>query len=269
MLNRPSLLFHSGISLIGIIFFGRLWSYNLEFQLGFIINCVKNQLVSKLLSAGPTGPGPGGGSGSGSSAVWDLSQLVPNLESLKCQPDFDGNSELSNWKYQRLYTIIIEISDSNSSNKQSVTMGSIFYNQIIDLFKWPVQNCPDLVALGLLGCNSSSSTCKNEILKLTIPAFLGNHPNAAVILHTIWSTNELIGNGSGASGTTSTGTGGSGLVGTGKFSLIISYLPSRLHLSCCTVALDTYAVIQWRCNDKLVAFCMQGLNHSSIYPLFV
>ncbi|XP_015786178.1 CCR4-NOT transcription complex subunit 1 [Tetranychus urticae] len=175
-----------GISLLGMIFFGRLWSNNLEFQLGVIMNCVRNQLVVKLLSAGPTGPGPGGGN--------DLSQLVPNLESLKCLPDFEGNPELSNWKYQKLYSIIIEISAANSSNKQSVTMGSMFYNQIIDLFKWPIHHCPDLVALGLLGCGSVSSICKNDILNMTIPSFLSNHPNAAIILHTIWSTNDLIGN---------------------------------------------------------------------------
>lgn len=143
---------------------------------------------------------------------------MPNLESLKCQPDFDGNLELLTWKYQRLFTILIEISDSNASNKQSVTMGSIFFNQIIDLFKWPVQNCPDLVALGLLGCNTPSSSCKNEILKSTIPAFLSNHPNAAVILHTIWSTTELIS----SSGTSGTGCpAGTTVSGTGKSSLYV------------------------------------------------
>ena len=32
---------------------------------------------------------------------------------------------------------------------------------------------------------------KNELLGLAIPVFLGNHANAAIILHTIWNTNEL------------------------------------------------------------------------------
>ena len=169
-----------------MVFLGRVWNYNLEFQLGIIINCAKSQLIAKLLSAGPTGPGPGGGS--------DLSQIVANLESLKCQPDFETNAEMSNWKYQKLYQIIMDISAANAPNKQSlVTIGSMFYIQIVDLFKWPIQNCPDLVALGLLGCSNNLSPCKNEILSLTIPAFLSNHSNAAIILHTIWNTNELIG----------------------------------------------------------------------------
>ncbi|RWS10080.1 CCR4-NOT transcription complex subunit 1-like protein, partial [Dinothrombium tinctorium] len=177
-----------GISILGVLFFGKLWTYNIEFQFGFVVNCIKNQLVSKLLSAGPTGS---------NSNMADISQTVPHLDALKCQPDFDTNLELCNWRYQKVYQILMDLSTANSALTQpnQSSTGNMFFAQILELFKWPLQHCPDLVTLGLLGSQYNHSvqyTCRNEILNLAVPAFLSTHPNSAIILHTIWNVPETV-----------------------------------------------------------------------------
>ena len=176
-----------GVSLLGVLFFSKVWSFNIEFQFNFIHSCIKSQLLGKLLSASTS----------------ELGAVVPHLDSLKSQPDFEVNQEMSNWKYQRVYQILMELSisssinnNNNNSQQQSSTTSSQqqqrsnLYNQILEIFKWPIQHCPDILTLGLLNVTVSSCQCKNELLKLAIPAFLANHPNAAIILHTIWNSDN-------------------------------------------------------------------------------
>jgi len=160
-----------GVSLLGNLFFSKVWTNNIEFQFNFIQNCIKSQLLGKLLSA---------------SNSTELGAVVPHLDSLKSQPDFEVNQEMNNWKYQRVYQILMELSINNSQQTQK----SILYNQIIEIFKWPIQHCPDILTLGLLNVTVNPCQCKNELLKLAIPAFLSNHPNAAIILHTIWNSTD-------------------------------------------------------------------------------
>lgn len=165
------------------MFFNKLWSHNIEFQFGFIVGCIRNstkndQLISKILSGSASVTGEGA-----------TDQIVPHLDSLKCQPDFETTPELNNWKYQRVYQILMDITSINCS-PHGATNSSMFYSQMVDLFKWPLMQCPDLLTLGLLGCGNSPAPFKNEILGLVIPTFLGNHPNSAIILHTIWNTAE-------------------------------------------------------------------------------
>lgn len=154
---------------MGMLFFNQIWSHNLEFQFGFILNCVKQNIVAKLLSPGPAG----------CSSNLELSQQVTQMESLKCQPDDQLHPEVHNWKYQKLYQLLLDLSSHPN-----------LYPLVIETFKWPIQFCPDLVALGILGANGSSITTRCEILSLTIPSFLSNNPNAAVILHLLWSMGE-------------------------------------------------------------------------------
>ena len=161
-----------GVALLGVLFFSKPWTYNVEFQFNFIHSCIKSQLLGKLLSASTS----------------ELGAIVPHLDSLKSQPDFEVNQEMSNWKYQRVYQILMELSISNS--QQQPQQRSMLYNQILEVFKWPIQHCPDILALGLLNVTVSPCHCKNELLKLAIPAFLSNHPNAAIILHTIWNSSD-------------------------------------------------------------------------------
>jgi len=187
-----------GISILGYLFFNQLWSHNLEFQFGFIVNCINNKLVSKLLSSS-SGSLLGG---------QELTQVVPQLESLKCQPDVE-TPETGNWKFQRIYQILLDVSGSSScsgasgslQSGQSPSSLSMFYKDVIEVLRWPLQNCPDLVALGILGSSGPVTQPKKELLSSTLNYLLGNHPNSAVILHMIWSQGETL---------LSTGQGGQG-----------------------------------------------------------
>lgn len=166
------------------MFFNKLWLSNVEFQFGFIYHCVKNQLIPKLLSAGPGGLGAG----------QELSQPVPQLDSLKCQPnDLETNPELSTWKYQKLYQILIDMCTSPALTSSS--FGDVLHMRVSELFKWPLHNCPDLLTLGVLGCTPGEADIKRSILMGTTVSFLQNHANAAVILHAIWSVSEPTANG--------------------------------------------------------------------------
>jgi len=175
-----------GISILGYLFFNQLWSHNLEFQFGFIVNCINNKLVSKLLSS--TSPSSSSGS---LLPGQEFTQVVPQLESLKCQPDVE-TSETVNWKYQKVYQILLDVSVTTSgihTNQPSLNL-SMFYKDVIEVLRWPIQNCPDLVALGILGCSGNVTQPKKELLSSTLNYLLGNHPNSAVILHVIWSHGE-------------------------------------------------------------------------------
>lgn len=137
---------------------------------------MRNNLTSKILSSCPS----------------KIGQLVLSLDALKIQPDVEAHPELGNWKYQRLYQILLDLSVGVNSSTGLSPNGSMLYSHIIDLVKWPLANCPDLLALGLLGSYESipNMAPRKELLGLTIPAFLSNHPNAATILHIIWNLGD-------------------------------------------------------------------------------
>lgn len=175
-----------------MLFFQSLWVHNLEFQYKIIENCIKLNVVAKLLSGG-------------SHHSQDLGQLVPQIESLKVQPEIEGHLlEVSNWKFQKVYQILVELSSAGPVSP--VSDMSIYFSNVIETLRWPLQHCPDLVALGMLGCSGPISPARQKILGLTIPPLLTNNPNAAVILHLMWTlptdpslsnSNPVSGHGSG------------------------------------------------------------------------
>lgn len=65
------------------------------------------------------------------------------------------------------------------------------YYQVQECLKFPAQKCPDLLALALIQSNSPLSMVRHEMISGLIPIFLGNHSNAAVILHHAWNHQVL------------------------------------------------------------------------------
>ncbi|KAG9509989.1 CCR4-NOT transcription complex subunit 1, partial [Fragariocoptes setiger] len=170
-----------GLHTVGKVFFSQVWKYNHEFQFNFIVNCIEHNLVAKLLTA------PAGSSNQQQNG--QLGQLVQFCDLLKCQPDFEAVPELTNWKFQKIYQLLIDFTRPGSlPNLQS---NSICYGHVLETFRWPLQHCPDLCVLGLLCVSGQSSVAKSEILSMAIPSFLNaSHPNAANILHSIWNHNS-------------------------------------------------------------------------------
>lgn len=60
------------------------------------------------------------------------------------------------------------------------------YEQVKQLFSFPIKHCPDMLVLALLQISTSWHTLRHELISNLMPIFLGNHPNSAIILHYAW-----------------------------------------------------------------------------------
>lgn len=56
-----------------------------------------------------------------------------------------------------------------------------------ECLKFPAQKCPDILALALIESDGPLNMIRHEIISSLIPIFLGNHNNAAIILHRAWN----------------------------------------------------------------------------------
>lgn len=176
----------NGLIIVGRVFFSQVWEHNQLFQLNFIVNCIEQNLISRIFLHTPQQQAA---NLLHSQQQSNLSQIVPYSELLKCQPDFEAIPELHNWKFQRLYQILIDF--TVPGNIPNLADSSNCFARVLEIFQWPLQYCPDLTVLGLLGVTGQASAAKVEILSAAIPTFLNaSHPNAAIILHSIWSNDS-------------------------------------------------------------------------------
>jgi len=104
----------------------------------------------------------------------DYSSKKTATECLKAQPE-DDNKLIAPWRSLNLLETLLTLSDGG------------VYTGCIELFKFPITHCPDLLILGLLQLTSVWNKLKQEIISVLIPIFLGNHPNSAVILQHAWN----------------------------------------------------------------------------------
>ncbi|CAG0883626.1 unnamed protein product [Darwinula stevensoni] len=100
-----------------------------------------------------------------------------NVEILKSPPEAE-NKEIATWKSLDLMEALLYISDAGS------------YTQAQELFKFPIQHCPDVLVLGLLQISPPITRLRQDLLTNLIPVFLGNHPNSAIVLHHAWNCQQ-------------------------------------------------------------------------------
>lgn len=103
----------------------------------------------------------------------DYPFLSVNVDVLKAPPESD-NKEIATWRSLNLVEILLHISEVG------------IYAPVQDLFKIPIQHCPDVLVLALLQIAPSVTVLRQELLSTLMPIFLGNHPNSAIILHHAW-----------------------------------------------------------------------------------
>ncbi|KAL0280391.1 UNVERIFIED_CONTAM: hypothetical protein PYX00_001693 [Menopon gallinae] len=96
-----------------------------------------------------------------------------SIDILKATPETD-NKEITTWRSLDLIEILLYLSDRG------------LYTQVQELFKFPIQHCPDVLVLGLLQIQPPLTVLRQELLTNLMPIFLGNHPNSAIILHHAW-----------------------------------------------------------------------------------
>ncbi|XP_038224693.1 CCR4-NOT transcription complex subunit 1 isoform X7 [Dermochelys coriacea] len=92
---------------------------------------------------------------------------------LKAPPE-DDNREIATWKSLDLIESLLRLAEVGQ------------YEQVKQLFSFPIKHCPDMLVLALLQINSSWHTLRHELISTLMPIFLGNHPNSAIILHYAW-----------------------------------------------------------------------------------
>ncbi|KAM4833918.1 CCR4-NOT transcription complex subunit 1 isoform 6-T7 [Thomomys bottae] len=92
---------------------------------------------------------------------------------LKAPPE-DDNREIATWKSLDLIESLLRLAEVGQ------------YEQVKQLFGFPIKHCPDMLVLALLQINTSWHTLRHELISTLMPIFLGNHPNSAIILHYAW-----------------------------------------------------------------------------------
>uniref|UniRef100_A0A8C7Z8Z2 CCR4-NOT transcription complex subunit 1 n=1 Tax=Oryzias sinensis TaxID=183150 RepID=A0A8C7Z8Z2_9TELE len=95
------------------------------------------------------------------------------IDILKAPPE-DDNREIATWKSLDLVESLLRLSEVGQ------------YEQVKQLFNFPIKHCPDMLVLALLQISTSWHTLRHELISTLMPIFLGNHPNSAIILHYAW-----------------------------------------------------------------------------------
>ncbi|XP_072931342.1 CCR4-NOT transcription complex subunit 1 isoform X2 [Epargyreus clarus] len=98
-----------------------------------------------------------------------------SIDILKSPPESD-NKEISTWRGLYLIELLLYLSERG------------YYMQVHELFKFPLQHCPDILLLALLQISPPVTVLRQELLTTLIPIFLGNHPNSGIILQHAWHT---------------------------------------------------------------------------------
>jgi len=100
------------------------------------------------------------------------------VDVLKAAPEGDSK-EAQTWRSLNIVELLLHMAERG------------FYSPVQEIFKWPIQHCPDVLVLALLQINPPITMLRQELLSTLMPIFLGNHPNSAVILHHAWHANNV------------------------------------------------------------------------------
>lgn len=134
----------------------RHWTNNIEGQLSLIATILKNP---DLFNFG------------------DYIYTPVSVEQLKTPPELD--KEMSAWKSLHLIEVLIYLADSG------------LYPHVSEIFKIPIQHCPDVLFMALLQINPPISVTRQDLFNILLPIFFGNHPNSVPILHHAWNATNL------------------------------------------------------------------------------
>lgn len=128
----------------------RPWE-NADGQLSIIALCVKYPKVLK---------------------IFDHSVKTVQLDVLKTQPD---EEVVSVWRCLDIHEVLLKISEQ-------------LYPESKELFKYPAQNCPEVLTLALLQVPFWNKL-KHDLIQQLFLHFLNNHANSTPVLHYAWNVN--------------------------------------------------------------------------------
>lgn len=152
IISALTLAFQSQGTPLPIEFFFQAWN-NAEGQLSMLSQLIRNPDVLCLA---------------------DHPHSPVNVEILKSPPEAE-NKKMANWKCIGLLEALLNLMENAG-----------LHGQVQELLKEPVQQCPDVLVLGLLQSTQPMTKLRQELLGTLVPVFLGNHPNSTIILHHAW-----------------------------------------------------------------------------------
>ncbi|XP_063970716.1 CCR4-NOT transcription complex subunit 1-like isoform X2 [Lytechinus pictus] len=95
------------------------------------------------------------------------------IDILKAPPE-EENRKIATWKSLELVEVLLKLSETGK------------YEQVKNLFSFPIKHCPDMLLLALLQVQPTMTPLRLELIAVLMPIFLGNHPNSGIVLHYAW-----------------------------------------------------------------------------------
>ena len=85
------------------------------------------------------------------------------------------------WTCISLFEVLLKLSHGNN------------YIKVKELFNWPIQNIPEMIALGLIQITKQPNDfLYDELIQEVLNLFLGNHMNSFSVIEEIWNSNKEI-----------------------------------------------------------------------------
>ena len=83
------------------------------------------------------------------------------------------------WTCISLLEVLLKLSNGNN------------YIKVKELFDWPIQNIPEIIALGLMQIKQKPSDfLYDELIQEVLTLFLGNHMNSFSVIEEVWNANK-------------------------------------------------------------------------------
>ena len=91
-----------------------------------------------------------------------------------------SNSHLMEpWTCIALIEVLLKLSHGNN------------YIKVKELFNWPIQNIPEIIALGLIQITKQPNDfLYDELIQEVLTLFLGNHMNSFSVIEEVWNSNK-------------------------------------------------------------------------------
>ena len=106
----------------------------------------------------------------------------------RVQKNFDLNPTISKnsnnyliepWTCINLIQVLLKLSNGN------------YYVKVKDMFNWPIQNIPELIALSLIQIKPQAEDfLYDELIQEVLTSFLGNHMNSFAVIEEVWNSNK-------------------------------------------------------------------------------
>lgn len=111
-----------------------------------------------------------------------------NYNGKRTKQNFDLNFSVSKstnshliepWTCISLLEVLLELSHGNN------------YIKVKELFNWPIQNIPEIIALGLIKiAKKPNDFLYDELIQEVLTLFLGNHMNSFSVIEEVWNSNK-------------------------------------------------------------------------------